>query len=262
MVERHGKRGLGVAYWLAVSVLQPSLSVFTRRDRRGDEYLRRRYPGPDGIVVATNHLSWFDPMNVCHTLWDNGRPPRFMAKEALFHTPIVGWIMDNCGHIPVLRDTESAAEAVQAAESAIADGEAVVVYVEGTVTRDPNLWPMTGKTGAAQIALSTGCPVIPMAQWGPQEVTRPYTKELNLLPRKTMQSNIGPPVDLDDLRGLPITAEVLDQATERIVDAITGLLAELRNETPPETRLDFRQWRRDHGSKGSPSIADLSEEEE
>lgn len=251
MVERHGRRGLGVAYWLAVSVLQPSLLLFTRRDRRGDEYLRRDYPGSDGIVVATNHISWFDPMNVCHTLWDNGRPPRFLAKEALFHAPVIGWVMNDCGHIPVLRETDSAAEAVEAAGEAIAEGEAVVVYVEGTITRDPEMWPMTGKTGAAHIALSTGCPVIPMAQWGPQEVMRPYAKELHLLPRKTMHSNIGPPVDLDDLRGKPITAEVLDEATERIVEAITGLLAELRQETPPDRRFDFRQWRRENGPKGS-----------
>ena len=60
--------------------------------------------------------------------------------------------------------------------AAIESGEAVVVYPEGTLTRDPALWPMTGKTGAARIALATGCPVIPMAQWGAQRVLAPYGK--------------------------------------------------------------------------------------
>lgn len=228
-------------------MLQPTLIAITKRERRGDEYLRQTYPGSDGIVVATNHISWFDPMNVCHTLWDNGRPPRFLAKDGLFRAPVIGWIMDNAGQIPVHRGTADAADAVTAAEQAISEGEAVVVYVEGTLTRDSDLWPMTGKTGAAHIALATGCPVIPMAQWGPQEVMRPYVKEFRALPRKTMWSNIGPPVDLDDLRGQETTADVLREATDRIVGAITGLLAELRGEDAPPERLDFRTWRADHG---------------
>lgn len=55
----------------------------------------------------------------------------------------------------------------------IGQGELIGIYPEGTLTRDPNLWPMTGKTGAARIALTTGCPVIPVAQWGPQELLAP-----------------------------------------------------------------------------------------
>ena len=57
------------------------------------------------------------------------------------------------------------------------DGECVVVYPEGTLTRDPDLWPMTGKSGAARIALETGCPVIPVGQWGAQELLPPYAKQ-------------------------------------------------------------------------------------
>ena len=57
------------------------------------------------------------------------------------------------------------------------DGECVVVYPEGTLTRDPDLWPMTGKSGAARIALETGCPVIPVGQWGAQELLRAVRQE-------------------------------------------------------------------------------------
>lgn len=242
-VVRHGTRRLGIAYWTVVATLKPTLVLVTKSKRLGDENLRRRYPGPDGIIVATNHLSWFDPMNVCHTLWDDGRPPRFLAKEAIFRTPFVGWIMKNSGQIPVFRESEDAAAAISAAVKAINDGETVAIYVEGTITRDPDLWPMSGKTGAANIALVSGCPVIPMAQWGPQDVMRPYVKELRLFPRKTMYSNIGPPVVLDDLRDQDLTADVLQEATERIVDAITELLEELRDEPAPDERLDFKEWR-------------------
>jgi 1-acyl-sn-glycerol-3-phosphate acyltransferase len=114
----------------------------------------------------------------------------------------------------------------------------VGIYPEGTITKDPDLWPMIGKTGAARVALETGCPVIPIAQWGPQEILAPYSKRLRLLPPKTVHVVAGPAVDLTDLRGRPVTAEVLRAASGRIVDAITAQLAELRGELPPPTRYD------------------------
>ncbi len=60
----------------------------------------------------------------------------------------------------------------------------------GTLTRDPDMWPMQGKTGAARVALLTKAPVIPVAQWGANEVMPPYAKEkkLRLFPRKTCGS--------------------------------------------------------------------------
>jgi 1-acyl-sn-glycerol-3-phosphate acyltransferase len=97
---------------------------------------------------------------------------------------------------------------------------------------------MSGKTGAARVSLETGCAVIPVAQWGPEEILPPYSKRLHLLPRKTVHVLAGPPVDLDDLRGGPITSAVLRTATDRILDAITAQLAELRCELPPATRFD------------------------
>jgi 1-acyl-sn-glycerol-3-phosphate acyltransferase len=119
-------------------------------------------------------------------------------------------------------------------------GRLVVVYPEGTLTRDPDLWPMVGKTGAARIALSAGVPVIPVAQWGAQDILYPYAKRPSLLPRKTIHANAGPPVDLDDLRGRPITPELLREATDRIMAAVTSLLEEVRGETAPAERFDPR----------------------
>lgn len=78
----------------------------------------------------------------------------------------------------------------------------VVMYPEGTITADPLHWPMTGRTGAARLALETGVPVIPVGQWGPQEVMG--YKEMTfpkLWPRKTMKLYCGTDVELSDLRG-------------------------------------------------------------
>ena len=243
MLSRHGPEHLGLPFRFAVSVLKPPLTVFTRRDWQGSQWLRQEYPPSDGLVVATNHLSWFDPLPMAHLLWDNGRPPRFLGKEAVFKVPVVGQLLLDCGQIPVYRDSDGAADSVRAAVAAVKAGESVVVYPEGTITRDPELWPMSGKTGAARIALLGNVPVVPVAQWGPQRVMRPYVKEFNVLPPKTMHMRVGPPVDLDDLRGREIDAGLLAQATERIMDALTEQLEHIRGESSPPERLDFRSWR-------------------
>ena len=228
----------GPYYNAAVSILWPTLMVWTRRDWYGREYLGK--PG-DGLVVAANHMSWFDPMVICHFMNDTGRPPRFLAKDALFDLPVVGPVVGGAGQIPVHRETNDAAHAVQSAVAAVQDGEAVVVYPEGTLTRDPDLWPMSGKTGAARISLISGAPVIPLAHWGAQEVMRPYRKELKLFPPKTMHVAAGPPVDLDDLRGMDMDQAVLEEATTRILDAITALQAEFRGEPVPSERWNMKR---------------------
>ena len=75
------------------------------------------------------------------------------------------------------RQSAQSADALLAAVEAVGQGRAVVIYPEGTITRDPDLWPMAGKTGAARIALRTGCPVIPIGQWGAQELM--YGREIH-----------------------------------------------------------------------------------
>jgi 1-acyl-sn-glycerol-3-phosphate acyltransferase len=160
----------------------------------------------------------------------------------VFRVPVVGAIVRGAQQIPVYRNSGQAADAFRAAVAAIEqDGKCVGVYPEGTLTRDPQLWPMVGKTGAARIALMTRCPVIPVAQWGPQEILPPYSKRLRLLPRKTMHVRAGAPVDLGDLYDRPVTAAVLREATDRITAAVTAELEVLRGEPAPAERFDARK---------------------
>ena len=247
---RSGKK-LGFWYHLAICLLRPGMLAFTKRDWHGTENLRAEIL-PDGgqapIVVCPNHISWFDPLVSAHFLYDNGRPPRFLGKESVFRVPVAGRIITGAGQIPVYRETTDAASSVRAAIAAVEQGECVVVYPEGTITRDPGLWPMTGKTGAARIALTTGAPVIPVAQWGAQEVIGPYRKEFRILPRKVMRVTAGPPVDLDDLRGRALDSATLREATVRIVAAITALLEEIRGEAAPAERFDLKAHRAAQGS--------------
>ncbi|WP_406298587.1 1-acyl-sn-glycerol-3-phosphate acyltransferase [Embleya sp. NBC_00888] len=223
------RRRIGFWYRLAVVVIKPLLLLFTKRDWRGTENI----PTSGGFVTAVNHISYVDPLTYAHYQYDSGRVPRFLAKSGLFKIPFVGRVLAGAGQIPVYRDSADAALAFRAAVEAVEKGECVAVYPEGTITRDKALWPMPGKTGAARIALTTGAPVIPVAQWGAHELLPPYGKRPRLLPRKTMHVLAGPPVDLDEFRGRELTADVLRGATDRIMEAVTELLAELREEPAP-----------------------------
>ena len=225
------------ALFRTVAVLNAIMVPFTKRDWRGQE----KIPQTGGLIFAVNHISNADPLAIGQFIAYSGRWPRFLAKTSLFRLPIIGRVLRACGQIPVERASRAAGDALKAAIRAVEEGRAVTIYPEGTITRDPKLWPMTGKTGVARIALETGCPVIPIGQWGAQEIM--YGREIGfpkLLPRTTLLVEAGDPVDLDDLRDQPVTAAVLTEATDRIMDAITALVADIRGEPTAAVRYDPR----------------------
>jgi 1-acyl-sn-glycerol-3-phosphate acyltransferase len=192
-------------------------------------------------VVCPNHISYFDPFAFAHFLYDNGHPPFFLAKSEVFEIPVLGKLLTAAQQIPVHRGTTEAAKAFSAAVAAVREGKCVPIFPEGTLTRDPQMWPMTGRTGAARVALTTRCPVIPVAQWGPQEILAPYARTPHVFPIKTMRILAGSPVDLSDLYDLPLDASTLKEATARIVDAITAQLETLRGQKAPAVRFDPRK---------------------
>ncbi|MCW2868675.1 MAG: 1-acyl-sn-glycerol-3-phosphate acyltransferase [Marmoricola sp.] len=232
--ELRQKRGW--AWTTVVAIVKPTLMAATRHEWIDGE----KIPATGGCVVAVNHISHLDPMTLGWFLYEHGRLVRYLAKDALFRAPVLGAIVRDAGQIPVKRMSEGAASAFEAAVEAVRRGECIGVYPEGTLTRDPDGWPMRGKTGAARIALTTGCPVIPVGQWGAQEILPAYTVRPHVLPRRTAAYKVGDPVDLADLVGRELTTEVLHEATERIMSAITALVEDLRGERAPDVRFDPR----------------------
>ncbi|MGH8867568.1 MAG: lysophospholipid acyltransferase family protein [Actinomycetes bacterium] len=228
-----------MGFWLrfAVVVLKPLLLLLTRHDWQGREHV----PRTGGLVLVTNHTSHVDPLTFAHFVYECGRLPRFLAKSELFGVPFVGRVVRGAGQIAVYRNSPDASRAYRDALDAVRRGECVIVYPEATITHDPLLWPMVGKTGAARIALETGVPVVPVAQWGPHLVLGPYEKVPHLLPRKLVHLRAGPPVDLSAFEGTAVTTEVLRSATERIMLSVTAELETLRGETAPPVPYDVRR---------------------
>ncbi len=233
--KKVGKRGW--SWRIAPSIVKPVLFATTKHEWIDTE----KIPATEGFIVAVNHVTKIDPLTVAHMLYDNGRLPRYLAKDGLFKTRVLGGFLRDAGQIPVQRMTVGAVGAFDAAVEAVKAGECIVVYPEGTITRDPDHWPMRGKSGAARIALATGAPVIPVGHWGEQELLAPYSKKPDLFPRKLVRIKVGDPVDLSDLIGGAITTQSVSDATDRIMAAITALVEDLRGETAPKERFDPRK---------------------
>jgi 1-acyl-sn-glycerol-3-phosphate acyltransferase len=225
-------------------VLPPSIRSMMHLDFAGQEH----FPQRDGMILAANHLSYMDILALSIFTHSAGRYPVFLAKASLFDVPVLGWLMHKLGQLPVYRGQVDAALVLRDAERLGKEGACVIFYPEATVTRDPDLWPMVAKTGVARLALAGGIPVIPVAHWGAQRIL-PYGSYLpRLLPRKTVQVLAGPPVDLSEFEGQPLTNAVLRAATDKIMADVAGLLGQLRGELPPATpfhpavaRRKFRQ---------------------
>ncbi len=236
-------------YRAAAFVLRPLLFAITKRDWQGGEHLRQ----DGGFIVAANHFSNLDPLTFAHFMYDHGIAPRILAKSSLFTIPVVGKLLANTGQIPVHRQTTQAGRSLEEAVAALEGGACVAVFPEGTLTREPNLWPMAGKTGVARLALLSRAPVVPVVQWGVQEILPRYSKKFRPFPRKTVHVHAGPPVDLSDLYDRPLDTVVLREATERVMTAITTILEGIRGEQAPAERYVMRDRSRPSATPEDPA---------
>jgi len=223
------QRRLGFWRRFAVALVLPVLKVWTKRTWTGMENI----PRTGGVIIAPNHASHFDPLVVAHFIYGTGRWPRFLGKASLWKVPVLGPFLRKVKQIPVERGSVEAVKSLDALVDAINADGVVVIYPEGTTTRQPDLWPMRGKTGAARLALATGAPVIPVAMVGPEKMFDPRTARIGLRPRTPVTVVAGPPVDLSRWAGATPTRAILEEMTDTIMLRIRDLVAEIRGGTPP-----------------------------
>jgi len=216
-------------------VLPAPIKSIMKRDWHGHEHI----PRSGGVIVAANHLSYADWAAMALFIHEAGRYPAFLIKSSAFNVKGIGPFLRAAGQFPVNRGATDAALVLNDAK-----GECLIFYPEGTATRDPDLWPMVPKTGVARLALTTGAPVIPVAQWGTQDILPYGTKKLSVVPRHLVKMLAGPPVDRSGYEGEPMSRDVLRAASAKIMADITGLLARLRDQAPPAVPHDPAAARR------------------
>jgi 1-acyl-sn-glycerol-3-phosphate acyltransferase len=228
--------GTNFSYWLFSVTLIPIIKIISKKNWKGLENI----PTTGPVIFASNHLSYFDAFGLAYFLHENGRAPRFLGKASVFRIPVLGRALLAAGHVPIERESGSAHKAIDHARAILSAGHALGLYPEGTLTRDPDLWPMAAKTGIARLALQTGAPVIPIAQWGAQEIIPTYGKKLKLFPRTTLYYHCGKPVDLSEWAHQSDDQEALLAATAKIMREITVLLEEIRGQKRPQVIFDPR----------------------
>lgn len=198
------------------------------------------------MLLAANHIGNIDPLVVLAACHQRRISPRFVATGGLFDTPVLGEVLRRSDHVRADRGKATAAEAFgQVVEALAADPRPVVVYPEGRLTLEPDMWPERGKTGAARMALASGADVVPISQWGAHEamcygmVHVESARDLWILlsswlrairRRPTLRVHFGAPVDISDLS--PDRVGDATRARDRIMRAVSDGLAELRSDEP------------------------------
>ena len=222
-----------VAFRLLAGIVVPFMGAVSKLHLHNPE----KVPTEGAFILSPNHYSNIDPIVMALAVWKLGRAPRFMAKASLFKVPVVGAALRSTGQIPVERSGSMRGRApIEAAERLVDSGQCVIIYPEGTLTRDPDLWPMRGKSGAVRMALEQQIPVIPSAHWGTQNLMGRYSNKIRFFPRTQINIRFGDPVDLSEFYGKPLDSATLRAATTKVMAEITLLLEELRGETAPEVR--------------------------
>jgi 1-acyl-sn-glycerol-3-phosphate acyltransferase len=151
-------------YVLARSALFPPLHLGIRWTIEGAQTIPVRGP----VILASNHVSYLDPLVLAYLADRRHRKVRFLAKAELFDKGLLGPLLRSAGQIPVRRGSADAASSLDAAVEALGRGECVTVFPEGTISLD--LEPMAGKSGTARLAQASGIPVSPVGLWGVQRI--------------------------------------------------------------------------------------------
>lgn len=224
-------------FWIGLCavVFYPLVGLLAKRPIRGG-----KLPADGGALLVMNHVSHLDPIFDAVFVHQQRRVPRFMAKASLFRLPVAGKVLTGAKQVPVYRAGKDAKETLRAAKDSLDaaterldDGRLLVIYPEGTITKDPDGWPMHSRTGVARLALANDVPVIPAARWGTRAILDGYEKKFKPFPRKTVTTVVGEPVDLSAYRDRPLTNQVLREVTDLLMGKVMALLADIRQEQAP-----------------------------
>jgi 1-acyl-sn-glycerol-3-phosphate acyltransferase len=170
-------------------------------------------PAEGGGVVASNHVSVFDPVILGLVAAHRGRTVRFIGASENWRIPVIGWGLRKIRQIPIVRGGRDLA-ALQDAARIVRSGALAGIYPEGRVGPGPL---MRGRSGAARLALASGGPLIPVGIWGTN--ARWSKRGLSLRPpwRPVVALCIG----------LPIPAEGDPESTEDVQALTDRLMAEI-----------------------------------
>lgn len=193
-------------------------------------------PAEGPVVLASNHTGFLDFVLVGWAARERGRLVRFMSKASVFELPLVGRAMQAMGHVPVER--WAGASAYRRARRLVADGEAVGVFPEATISRSFRIKAL--KPGAAGLALHgagvTGGPVplVPCVVWGGHRL-------LTVDGRRTLRRGVAVDVVLGEPL-VPVEGETVADLTLRLRAALEVLLDDAVEHYPQQPSPGEDAW--------------------
>jgi 1-acyl-sn-glycerol-3-phosphate acyltransferase len=191
-------------------VVEPALkhifSLFGVIQSNGEDKL----PSVGPVIVAANHLTNYDVFPLQFAL---PRPLFYMGKEELFRNPVLDWLLRQLGAFPVYRGARDE-WAMRHAEKVLEQGNMLGIFPEGSRSKGEGLKP--AKTGAARLAQTIQCPIVPVALYGTQFMFRDFPS------RATIQVTVGDPI-------YPQSGDTHLELTDRLMFTLAAMM-------PPELR--------------------------
>jgi 1-acyl-sn-glycerol-3-phosphate acyltransferase len=198
-------------------------------------------PTTGPALVASNHVSYLDPLTLAWVADRRGRHVRFLAKAELFAKPGLGPLLRAAHQIPVQRGRVDAADALQAAVDALGRDECVAVFPEGTISQD--LEPMAGKSGTARLAQRANIGIVPVGLWGTHRILTKGRKP-HWQWGVAQTAVVGEPI-------VPQPDEHVKHTTDRLMAAIVACVARARELYPAHAAGDDPWWWRDPETAGA-----------
>lgn len=223
---------------VAVLAASAVASIFGKNIATGGENI----PAEGPVILAANHISHADTVLLNSYVYLHHRVPNILVKDGLMKAPVIGTFMRGIHALPVARGQGSGNQPTLDTALRILDrGDAVMIYPEGGTGRGEDFWPARGKMGLGYIALNSDAPVVPIAQWGAQDIMSrgdDGKQHVSLWPlRKPMRYNIGEPMsfarDIEEdgvTEGRKLAPEQI--VTDAVMHRITEQLGVIRGEEP------------------------------
>jgi 1-acyl-sn-glycerol-3-phosphate acyltransferase len=183
-------------------------------------YHPERVPLTGPVILASNHASILDPPMIGAGL---RRGINYLARESLFRFPVVGWVLRNWNSVPVDRDGGGGA-GLKAILDRLLAGGAIILFPEGTRTRDGNLQP--ARPGIGLTVIKSRAPVVPVRVFGTFEA---YGRDAAFPRPHQVTVKYGHPMGFEQLRAEAkgCSKPRLKQIYQQVADEIMATIARL-----------------------------------
>jgi 1-acyl-sn-glycerol-3-phosphate acyltransferase len=179
-----------------------------------------RVPLAGPVILASNHASYIDPPLVGAGI---RRQINYLARDSIFHVPILAAILRSWEVVPVDRDGGTG-RGLKDILSRLEEGRAIILFPEGTRSRHGELNP--ARSGIGLTVVKSSAPVVPARVFGTHDAYGPHKR----LPRpRRVMVKYGQPLLFEALRAEAATAskqrvrEIYQQVADEIMSAIARL---------------------------------------